>query len=131
MNQEVIKPSKNSGYFLAIVAESLYLINLLLVPVLAFLILGWLYFKYEGKSSPLAGCHLRQTFSATIWAGLLLVLVNWVIISAAGYDKPYTWVVVIPYFIVCHSTLVLLGIFGLARAIAGKRFHYPIIGPTS
>jgi hypothetical protein len=131
MDENMIEPSNEPGYFLAIVAESLYLINLLLVPVLAFLVLGWLYFKYEGKSPSLAGCHLRQTFSATIWAGLLLILVNGVIISAAGYDKPYTWVVVIPYFIVCHSTLVLLGIFGLARAMAGKRFHYPIIGPSS
>ncbi|TGN99773.1 cytochrome C oxidase subunit III [Candidatus Thiomargarita nelsonii] len=115
---------------LGVVAESLYLINLLLLPGLAFLILAWLYFKYENRAPSLAGCHLRQTFSASIWAGLLLVFVNGVIILGMGYKTPYTWLIVIPNFIICHSTLVLLGIFGLVRALDGKRFKYPFIGPS-
>ncbi len=131
MNQTLKeKTDKIPGHSLAILAESLYLINLLVLPGLAFLVLIWLYFKYE-NSSQSAGCHLRQTFSATIWAGLLLILVNGVILMAGGYDAPYVWVVVILYFTVCHSTLVLLGIFGLVKALAGEQFHYPLIGPTS
>jgi len=134
MNEEIVyKPSDIPGYFLAVGAESLYLINLLVFPGLAFFILAWLYFKYENKYesiSPLAGCHLRQTFSASIWAGLLLILVIWVIFMAGG-NKPYVWVTVVLYFILCHFTLVFLGILGLSKALAGQKFHFPIIGPSS
>jgi len=95
------------GQSLAIIAESLYLINLLVLPGFAFLVLMWLYLKYENYSE-LAGCHLRQAFSASIWV----------------------WVIVILYFTICHSTLVILGIIALVKAMAGQMFHYPIIGPS-
>lgn len=133
MNQYYIKKPTNKipDHNLAIIAESLYLANLLLLPGLAFLTLMWLYFKYENKSSQLAGCHLRQTFSASIWAGLLLILVNGVIILAGGYNSPYMLIIMILYFTICHSSLVLLGMIGLVKAISGQKFHYPIIGPSS
>ncbi len=116
------------GKSLAVTAESLYLLNLLLLPGIAFLILTWLYFKYESNSPPLAGCHLRQSFSASIWAGLLLIFVVSVVFFAGGYNSPYLWVIMILYFTICHSTLILLGVFALVKALAGEQFHYPIIG---
>jgi len=131
MNENIKKASDTPGYSLALFAECLYLLNLLVIPGIAFLILIWFFFKYENDAPPLAGCHLRQTFSASIWAGLLLMLVPWVIFAITGYDAPYTWVFVISYFIVCHSTLIFLGIFGLMKAMAGEIFNYPIIGPSS
>jgi len=131
MNENIKKASDTPGYSLALFAESLYLLNLLVIPGIAFLILVWFFFKYENDAPPLAGCHLRQTFSASIWAGLLLMLVPWVIFAITGYDAPYTWVFVISYFIVCHSILIFLGIFGLMKAMAGEIFHYPIIGPST
>ncbi|EDN68731.1 conserved hypothetical protein, membrane [Beggiatoa sp. PS] len=131
MNQNAQQISKKPAHCLAIVAESLYLLNLLVLPGIAFLILMVLYFKYENSSSPIVGCHLRQSFSATIWAGLVLMLVIWVIFEIGGYDTPYTWLIAIIYFIIFHNILVFLGIFGLIKAIAGEQFHYPIIGPSS
>ncbi len=116
---------------MAIIAESLYLLNLLILPGIAFLVLVWLFIKYDNISIGISGCHLRQTFSASIWVGLLLVLVTWVMLSTMNHDSPYTWMIIIPYFVICHSALVLLGIMGLAKALAGKKFHYPIIGPSS
>jgi hypothetical protein len=116
---------------MAIIAESLYLLNLVMIPGLAFIVLVWLFIKYEGGAIKISGCHLRQTFSASIWAGLLLGLVTWVMLSTMNHDSHYTWMIVIPYFVICHSVLVLLGIMGLAKALAGREFHYPIIGPSS
>ena len=130
MTQTIQEPFQVPGYTLAVLAESLYLINLLLLPGLAFVILLWLDVKYENHSPPLASCHLRQTFAASVWAGLLLILINGIIISMGGYKAPYTWVIAILYFTTCHSLLVLLGIFGLAKAMAGKLFRYPLIGPV-
>ncbi len=117
---------------MAIIAESLYLLNLLILPGIAFLALVWMFIKYDNNNLiKISGCHLRQTFSASIWVGLLLVLVTWVMLSTMNHDSPYTWMIIIPYFVICHSVLVLLGIMGLAKALAGKKFHYPIIGPSS
>jgi uncharacterized Tic20 family protein len=130
MDQVVQKPAEIPGYTLAITAESLYLLNLLAIPGLAFLTLLWLFLKHENSSPLLGACHLRQAFSASIWAGLLLLLVNGVIFAVGGYQTPYTWVIVVLYFTICHSTLVLLGLLALAKAMAGQSFHYPLIGPT-
>lgn len=116
------------GQSLALVAESLYLINLLVLPGLGFLALLWLYFRRRANAAPLAQIHLRQTVSASLWAGVLLVLVNLLIIILGGYDAAWTWVIVILYFTTVHTSLVILGILGLARALAGQPYRYPLVG---
>ena len=117
-----------SGQSIAVSAEALYLANLLLLPGLAFLALLVLWFAHRRDMPPLGRCHLRQTLSASVWAGVILVLANVLIFALGGYHQPATWIVVILYFTLCHSTLVLLGILGLARAMAGKNYIYPLIG---
>ena len=116
------------GYAVAVAAEVLYLANLLLVPGLAFLVLIWLYLRDRNTAPPLARCHLAQTMSASIWAGIMLVVVNVLIVFLGGYDSPNTWMIVIIYFTTVHASLVLLGTLGLARAMAGQHFHYPLVG---
>jgi uncharacterized Tic20 family protein len=116
------------GQSLAVWAEVLYLSNLLIAPGLAFLILLWLYFKRSADMPALALCHLRQAVSASLWAGALLVIANIAIILLGGYTAPNTWVIVIIYFTTCHSTLVLLGVLGLAKAMAGQKYIYPLVG---
>ena len=116
------------GQLLATVAEALYLANLLVAPGLAFLALFWLYRRHAASAPPLARCHLRQTVSGSIWAGILLVIANGVIVALGGYDAAYTWVVVVTYFTTAHATLVLFGALGLAKAMAGQNYRYPLIG---
>ncbi|MBU0594069.1 MAG: hypothetical protein ABIG70_00510 [Pseudomonadota bacterium] len=116
------------GQTLAIAAEALYIANLLVLPGLSFIILLKLYFKHRTSAPLLAICHLKQTISASIWAGVLLVIANLAIFLLGGYTSANTWTVVIIYFTTCHSTLVLLGILGLAKAMAGQNFVYPLIG---
>ncbi len=116
------------GQALAIWAETLYLANLLLAPGLAFLALLWLYSRRAAGTPTLAVCHLRQAISASLWAGALLIFANILIILLGGYSAPATWVIVILYFTTCHSTLVLLGVLGLAKALAGQKYVYPLLG---
>jgi hypothetical protein len=116
------------GEGLAIAAESLYLANLLLAPGLAFAALLWLYLSRRREATPLAVAHLDQTVSASVWAGILLIGVNGAILLVGGYDGPNVWTVVIVYFTVFHSTLVVLGILGLAKAMAGQCWRYPLVG---
>jgi uncharacterized membrane protein len=116
------------GQGLAVTAESLYLINLLVLPGIGFLILVYVYYKNRNRCPPLAGCHLQQTLTASLWGGLLLVVANALIILLGGYTAPMTWTIVILYFTICHSTLVMLGMIGLAKALAGRIYIYPLLG---
>lgn len=116
------------GQGLAVAAESLYLINLLLLPGLGFLLLLWLFFHHRDSAPPLARVHLRQTMSASLWAGALLIFANLLIVVLGGYQTAWTWIIVILYFTTVHATLVLLGILGLARALAGQPCCYPLVG---
>lgn len=116
------------GTSLAIVAESLFLANLLLLPGVCFAILVYLYFKHRHSAPPLARAHLEQTFVASLVGGVLLVIANLAILLLGGYQSANTWVVLILYFTTAHSTLVLLGMVGLAKAMAGNEYRYPLIG---
>lgn len=118
----------NSGSNIAVVAEALYLVNLLLVPGLAFVVLMFLYIRHFESADALGKCHLNQTVSASIWAGVLIIVINAVILLFGGYDQAWTWVSIIIYFTTVHATLVLLGVVGLSRAMASKHYHYPVIG---
>lgn len=112
----------------AVQAEALYLINLLLVPGLAFLGLLWLARRHSGSVNQLTRCHMKQTIVASLWSGGLLTLVSIAILLLGGLHEPATWVLLILYFTCCHAVLVMFGILGLARALAGQVFVYPLIG---
>lgn len=113
---------------IAVQAEILYLTNLLLLPGLAFAALLWLAHRQRARTAPLCRCHLRQTIYASLWAGVLLLLVSISIIFLGGFASPYTWMVLLLYFICCHSALILFGVLGLARAMAGLNYIYPLPG---
>ena len=114
------------GITLAITAQGLYLLNLLILPGIPFLILCWLYWRQRTLAPALAVSHMKETIRASLWALSILLGINLIIISLGGYDSPYTWMVVGLYFICCHSLFVLFGMFGLSKAMAGKSFHFPL-----
>lgn len=117
------------GRDLAVAAESLYLINLMLAPGLAFLAIVWLWLTRREGAPPLARCHLDQTFFVSLWGGVLIVAACVAILLLGGLDWQWTWVIVIMYFTCVHSTLIMLGALGLAKAMAGRSWRYPLIGP--
>jgi hypothetical protein len=126
---ETIKQEDETpGQNLAVAAESLYLINLLLAPGLGFAVLYWLWRKHP-DAPPLARHHLKQTLYVSLWGGLLISGFTAAFLLFGGLQWAWTWVLVIMYFTCVHSTLVICGMFGLARAMAGKTFRYPLIGP--
>lgn len=112
----------------AVQAEALYLLNLLIAPGLAFLLLLWLAYQQRASVNPLTRCHVRQAVAVSIKAGFLLIVVPAIIALVGNLDQPTIWMLLVLYFICCHATLVLLGVFGLSRAIAGQPFVYPLLG---
>ncbi len=124
-------PLRNAlpGPPLAIAAEALFLINLMLLPGLAFAILLVLWFVHRNHADPLVRNHLRQTAMTCIWGGMLLVTISIGIFLLGGFDNPWSWVIGVLYFTFVHSTLILLGVLGLSRAINGRSWRYPLLGP--
>lgn len=115
------------GQALAVWAEALYLGNLLILPGICFAALVWLYYR-QPDAAALGRCHLKQTISASLWAGILLGVITTILLALNDLDMEATWVVVIVYLTFFHSTFVMLGIFGLSKALAGQKYEYPMIG---
>lgn len=121
------EPATAEGKRLAITAEALYLANLLVLPLFAFMLLLLLHLRHADSAPVLATVHLSQTINASLWAGLLLVPLPLLTIILAGGSLG-GWTVVILWFVVCHAALVLAGAVGLAQAMAGRPWRYPLIG---
>ncbi|MBP9227873.1 MAG: hypothetical protein KBF41_07145 [Azonexus sp.] len=121
---------EKAGQNLAVLAEALYLINLLLLPGLAFLILAGLWFKFRDSAPLLARQHLRQTTFVSLIGGLLIVVLSGLILGLGGLHWEWTWVTLILYFTCIHSTLVLFGMYALIKAMNGQMWRFPIIGPA-
>lgn len=122
------KPVDESGKSLAVTAETLYLINLLLAPGLAFAVLLAVFLKKKKQADPLAANHLSQTVGVSVIGGALIVLVIALVIFLGGFDSANTWVVVVLYFTFIHSSLILMGVLGLVKALNAEHYRYPLVG---
>ena len=119
-----------AGQRLAVIAESLYVANLLILPFLAFLALVYLFFKQHRSAPPLARSHLEQTLYASFGiaimflacAIIILLLKDW------GLEDVGLWMIVVIVFTIIHATMVLFGVLGLAKAMSGKCWRYPVFG---
>jgi uncharacterized Tic20 family protein len=116
------------GKTLAVAAETLYLVNLLLLPGLAFVALLALYLTRHRTAAPLAVNHLSQATGVSVIGGTLIVTVILAVVLPGVLEPAWTWVLVVLYFTFVHSTLILLGVLGLVRALAGQHYRYPLLG---
>jgi hypothetical protein len=120
---------EKAGQNLAVLAESLFLINLLLAPGIAFAILLWLWLRNKDSAPPLARQHLKQATFVSLWGGLLIASLITLFILIGGLHSEWTLVAVILYFTCIHSTLVLMGMYALIKAMSGQVWRFPLIGP--
>jgi hypothetical protein len=116
---------------LAITAEALYLINLMVAPGAAFAVLAWLWFRHRRSAPGLGRGHLEQTFRASLWAGGLLGVASTAVVLLGGPASMWSWVVAILWFVCVHATLVLCGVLGLVAAMGGKPFVFPLVGKSN
>lgn len=132
MHTTASQPSSSSpvpGQGLAVLAESLYLANLLVAPGLAFALLAWLWLKHRHSAPPLARHHLGQATFVSVVAGVLIACLSGAIVALGGWQWHWTWVIVLTYFVCIHGALVMLGMFALSKAMAGQVWRYPLVGP--
>ena len=109
-------------------AHILYLTNITFLPVISFLLLLFLYQKIDKTNSKFVVSHFRQSITANIAAGILLIIVSGLILYFGSFDSVYTWMWLILYVTCVHSILILFGVFAMMRASNNKEYCYPIFG---
>ena len=118
------------GQSLAVLAESLYVANLLILPFVAFILLCVIFLKKYRNAPALARSHLEQTMSASISIAVMFfaAAVIVMLLKMWGLEDVTVWMIVVIVFTIIHATMVLLGVLGLAKAMAGKCWRYPVFG---
>jgi uncharacterized Tic20 family protein len=118
------------GQSLAVLAESLYVANLLILPFVAFIILCVIFLKKHRKAPALAKSHLEQTMSASIGIAVMFFAASVIVLLLKmwGLEDVAVWMIVVIVFTIIHATMVLFGVLGLAKAMAGKCWRYPVFG---
>lgn len=118
------------GQSLAVLAESLYVANLLILPFVAFILLCVIFLKKYRNAPALARSHLEQTMSASISIAVMFfaAAVIVMLLKMWGLEDVTVWMIVVIVFTIIHASMVLLGVLGLAKAMAGKCWRYPVFG---
>ncbi|PKG81799.1 hypothetical protein CXF85_16425 [Colwellia sp. 75C3] len=126
-----------SGTF-AIICQSLYLANLLLLPGIFFLVLLYYYRQYQQQKAHNEGIedhagnnkirsrnlgigkiHLIRSIQLSVIAGILLVVIPLVVIYFTSQLQTSIMVGLV-YFVTLHAGFVLIGMLNLSRAMAKK-----------
>ena len=114
---------------LAVAAEALFLINLMILPVIGFGLLMLLWLFKRNHPSPLVRNHLQQTVTVSIYGGAILVGLSVAVFLLGGFDNPWSWVIGVLYFVCLHAALIIFGVMGLNAAILQRPYRYPVLGP--
>ena len=112
-------------------AEVFYLLNISFLPVIGFVIILIMKSKMTNVTHPLTRSHIVQAINASIWAGILMLGINGLILFFSGIDSIWTWMYVIIYFTCIHSVLIIFGVIAISRAQGGRYYRYPYIHTTS
>jgi hypothetical protein len=102
----------------AIIYQSLYLANLLLLPGISFLVLLWFFYQLNNQS-PFAKIHLYRAVQLSILAGLFIVIIPIAIIFLSPQFEASLMIMLL-YFVTLHAGFVLIGMLNLSRAMATK-----------
>jgi hypothetical protein len=131
------RSSSPSGKY-AVIYQSLYLANLLLLPGIFFFVLVYYFRQYQlnnvenenysqknfdakirNRNLGIAKIHLIRSIQLSVIAGILLAVVPLAVIYFTEQLQASIMVGLI-YFVTLHAGFVLLGMFNLSRAMANK-----------
>lgn len=121
-------PATQEELDLAVRAAALYLLNILLLPGIAFVLLLAMLVRHHQHPSALVRNHLEQALRASLYAGFMLVLVSAMVLLYGDIHHVHTWMGLILYVLCLHSVFILFGVLALSHAQAGRLFRYPLIG---
>jgi UDP-N-acetylmuramyl pentapeptide phosphotransferase/UDP-N-acetylglucosamine-1-phosphate transferase len=118
-----IKPSMLSNVTCSsITYQSLYLANLLVIPVVSFLLLIWLFIRLQNNTNQYkrkTRIHAIRAIQISLLGGVLLIIVPLLVVLLAS-DINVSLMTMLIYFITLHTGFVLIGMLNLSRAMSNK-----------
>jgi len=102
----------------AIIYQSLFLMNLLLIPGLSFLLLIWLFLKNKDQRG-WQRIHLYRSVQLSVLAGFFIIIIPLIVLFATNAFEASLMVMIV-YFVTMHAAFVLLGMLNISRAMAKK-----------
>ena len=109
--------NSQSSSNLAVACQSVFLANLLFLPGLSFVLLIWLFFKFKHRYGILR-IHLYRAMQLSVVVGLVVFIpLIYVLLSD---DIQFQLMVMLVYFIIVHTSFVMIGMLNLARAMVNK-----------
>lgn len=113
-NQHTKLQLKNAGN-----AALASILNLTLLPVIAFIALLLIYKKTSTNN--IDHYHAVLGIKINIIAALVLFVVSGLMIILGGFNSPWTWVYVISYFTIVHTAFIIIALWALVRSWSGDR----------
>lgn len=106
----------------AVAYQSLYLANLLLLPILSFIVL--ICFLKSNQSSEVkisrfSRIHLIRAMQLSVAVGIFLIVIPLIVLFASSQFNTSLMVLLV-YFVTIHAGFVLIGMLNLSRAMANK-----------
>jgi len=106
-----------SQQHLSIIAQSLYLANLLAVPGVSLVILWWLSVKKRSRG--LARIHFIRAIQLSLLNVMLIVGLPLLYVYSSA-QRGDSLMLALFYFICVHTAFVMLGMLNLTRAMAKR-----------
>ncbi len=97
------------------------ILNLTLLPVIGFIALFLIYKKTTPNN--IDYYHAVLGIKINIIAAIVLFFVSGLMIFFGGFNSPWTWVYVISYFTIVHTTFIIIALWALVRSWSGDKLN--------
>lgn len=97
------------------------ILNLTLLPVVGFIALLLIYKKT--RAGDIDHYHAVLGIKINIIAAIALFVVSGLMILFNGFNSPWTWVYVISYFTIVHTTFIIFALWALVRSWSGDKLR--------
>ena len=97
------------------------ILNLTLLPVVSFIALVLIYKKT--KPNTIDHYHAVLGLKINIIAAIVLFVVTGLMIFFGGFNSPWTWVYVISYFTIVHTSFIIIALWALVRSWSGDKLR--------
>ncbi len=97
------------------------ILNLTLLPVIGFIALFLIYKKTTPNN--IDHYHAVLGMKINIFAAIVLFVVSGLMILLGGFNSPWTWVYVISYFTIVHTTFIIIALWALVRSWSGDKLR--------
>lgn len=95
------------------------LLNLTMLPILAFIVLVFIYKKTEPKT--IDRYYAVLGIKTNLLAAVALFVMTGLMILLGGFDSPWTWVYVVSYFVFVHAMFILFATWTMVRSWTGEK----------